>query len=77
MPVGQAREQRETPHTLAGVDPGREAARGWVTDARRYVLARRALDAIETAALLEPRMPTPPASAPTPAAAATTTPTSR
>lgn len=47
--------------------PGREAARQWVTDARRYVLARRALDAIETAALLEPRMPTPPASAPAPA----------
>lgn len=52
--------------------PGREAARQWVTDARRYVLARRALDAIETAALLEPRMPTPAAAAPpiTPTAAA-------
>lgn len=35
--------------------PGREAAREWALDARRYVLARRALDAIETAALLEPR----------------------
>lgn len=35
--------------------PGRAAAREWVIDARRYVLARRALDAIETAALLEPR----------------------
>lgn len=35
--------------------PGREHARIWVADARRYVLARRALDTIETAALLEPR----------------------
>ncbi len=35
--------------------PGREHAREWVQDARRYVGARRALDAIETAALLEPR----------------------
>lgn len=35
--------------------PGREHAREWMRDARRYVLARRALDAIETAALLEPR----------------------
>ena len=35
--------------------PGREHAREWISDARRYVLARRALDAIETAALLEPR----------------------
>lgn len=52
--------------------PGREAARQWVTDARRYVLARRALDAIETAALLEPRMPTPQASGSGPASAPTT-----
>lgn len=35
--------------------PGRNAAVAWVQDARRYVLARNALDAIETAALLEPR----------------------
>ena len=35
--------------------PGREHAREWVADARRYVLARRALDTVETAALLEPR----------------------
>ena len=35
--------------------PGREHAREWIIDARRYVAARRALDAIETAALLEPR----------------------
>ena len=37
--------------------PGHENAREWIADARRYVLARRALDTIETAALLEPRMP--------------------
>ena len=35
--------------------PGREHAREWIADARRYVMARRALDTIETAALLEPR----------------------
>ena len=39
--------------------PGRENARDWITKARRYVAARRALDAIETAALLEPNMPPP------------------
>jgi hypothetical protein len=37
--------------------PGRENAADWVAKARRYVGARRALDAIETAALLEPHMP--------------------
>ena len=37
--------------------PGREKAAGWVAKARRYVLARRALDTLETAALLEPRTP--------------------
>jgi hypothetical protein len=42
--------------------PGRDNAREWVADARRYVAARRALDAIETAALLEPRGPAPAAS---------------
>lgn len=36
--------------------PGRDNAQDWITKARRYVAARRALDAIETAALLEPRM---------------------
>jgi hypothetical protein len=51
--------------------PGRDAAREWVADARRYVLARRALDAIETAALLEPRMPPPQASGSGPALAPT------
>lgn len=45
--------------------PGRENARGWVEQARRYVIARRSLDAIETAALLEPRLGgTPPAAPP-------------
>ena len=37
--------------------PGREQAAGWIQKARRYVLARRALDTLETAALLEPRRP--------------------
>ena len=37
--------------------PGRENASAWITEARRYVAARRALDAIETAALLEPHAP--------------------
>jgi hypothetical protein len=35
--------------------PGRAYAGDWIAKARRYVLARRALDTIETAALLEPR----------------------
>ena len=39
--------------------PGRERASEWIAAARRYVAARRALDTIETAALLEPRMPQP------------------
>jgi hypothetical protein len=42
--------------------PGRGNAGEWVAAARRYVAARRALDAIETAALLEPRI-APPAAA--------------
>lgn len=37
--------------------PGHEKASEWIADARRYVLARRALDTLETAALLEPRTP--------------------
>lgn len=37
--------------------PGRENATPWINDARRYVSARRALDTLETAALLEPRNP--------------------
>ena len=39
--------------------PGRDKASDWIAAARRYVAARRALDTIETAALLEPRMPQP------------------
>ena len=35
--------------------PGRAAAREWIALARRYVRAERALDLIETAAVLEPR----------------------
>ena len=35
--------------------PGRQNAEEWIRRARQYVAARRALDAIETAALLEPR----------------------
>ena len=35
--------------------PGREAARNWMALAQRYVRAQRALDLIETAAILEPR----------------------
>jgi hypothetical protein len=35
--------------------PGHEYASAWIARARRYVIARRALDTIETAALLEPR----------------------
>lgn len=37
--------------------PGHENAREWIDAARRYVAARRALDTIETAALLDPRDP--------------------
>lgn len=35
--------------------PARQEASEWISAARQYVAARRALDAIETAALLEPR----------------------
>ena len=35
--------------------PGHEAAREWLALAQRYVRAQRALDLIETAAILEPR----------------------
>lgn len=50
--------------------PGAEHARGWASKARRYWIARRALDTIETAALLEPRaapMPAPAIAADRPA----------
>ncbi len=46
--------------------PGRDTAEDWIAKARRYVSARRALDEIETAALLEPH--TAPAAAPARAA---------
>ena len=45
--------------------PGIEHGRGWIEQAQRYVAARRALDTIEVASLLEPRMPA--EAAPTPA----------
>jgi hypothetical protein len=44
--------------------PGRDQAGDWVAKARRYVAARRALDTIETAALLESRSPAAAAVAP-------------
>jgi hypothetical protein len=50
--------------------PGRSQAAEWIARARRYVMARRALDAIETAALLDPQRPpvvtAPQAAAPAP-----------
>lgn len=57
--------------------PGREHGREWIVKARRYVTARRALDAIETAALVEPRLApaaAAPQTAPTQTAAPTPTP---
>lgn len=36
--------------------PGRAKAEPWIADARRYIEARRALDIIETAAIIEPRV---------------------
>ena len=44
--------------------PGRENGAEWIQAARRYVLARRALDLIETAALLDPQNPPQPVAAP-------------
>ena len=35
--------------------PGSDAAEDWISDVRRYAAAQRALDLIETAAVLEPR----------------------
>lgn len=37
--------------------PGHERADRWIANARRYVASRRALDRLESAALLEPRAP--------------------
>jgi hypothetical protein len=39
--------------------PGHERADKWIADARRYVASHRALDRLESAALLEPRAPIP------------------
>lgn len=39
--------------------PGHERADKWIADARRYVASHRALDRLESAALLEPRAPAP------------------
>ena len=52
--------------------PGRANAADWIEKARRYVGARRALDTIETSALMEPPppAPAPPAKAPPPPPAA-------
>lgn len=55
--------------------PGVEHGRGWIEQAQRYIAARKALDTIEVASLLEPRMPpgataNPAEPAPAPAAAA-------
>ncbi|MDB5670523.1 MAG: hypothetical protein JWO25_1482 [Alphaproteobacteria bacterium] len=54
--------------------PARNNAADWIAKARRYIIARQALDTIETAALLEPRAPqplhpSPPTPAPAPARA--------
>lgn len=35
--------------------PGRDKAEAWMTAARRYIQARRALDVLETAAIVEPQ----------------------
>ncbi|WP_114954581.1 hypothetical protein [Sphingosinicella terrae] len=51
--------------------PAHQHAADWIAKARRYVIARRALDTIETAALLEPRRAAPAAVAPLPAASPT------
>lgn len=50
--------------------PGAEVAKAWIMDARRYHEARRALDLIETAAILEPRESAPVPVIPPEAAAA-------
>jgi hypothetical protein len=48
--------------------PGRAKAQNWMAAARRYIQTRRALDVIETAAILTPRAPvTPPPLLPDPA----------
>jgi hypothetical protein len=44
--------------------PGREKARDWVVRARHYVAARQALDALETAALIDTPPPPRPQAVP-------------
>ena len=56
----RARMFLETGRTQAAIDevermPGHDAAREWLALAERYVRAERALDLLETAAILEPR----------------------
>ena len=56
----RARVFLETGRAQAAIDevqrmPGHDAAQGWLALAQRYVRAQRALDLIETAAILEPR----------------------
>jgi hypothetical protein len=62
-----ALEQGQVDNAAAEVArlPGRARAIDWLAQARRYVMARNALDRIETAALLKP--PATPAPIPTPA----------
>ncbi|HEX8512075.1 MAG TPA: hypothetical protein VF688_03110, partial [Allosphingosinicella sp.] len=55
--------------------PGHERANPWIANARRYVAAHRALDRLESAALLEPRAPMvqPAAPRPTPPSSSSST----
>jgi hypothetical protein len=61
--------------------PGQDHGADWVVKARRYAVAHQALDAIETAALLEPHAPPQPAqsqtSRPAPAQPGTAAPAAR
>jgi hypothetical protein len=56
----------QVPEALVEVTrlPGRANAASWIDKARRYVAARQALDAIETAALMGPAPAPAPAAAP-------------
>jgi hypothetical protein len=49
--------------------PARDNAADWIAKARRYILARQALDTIETAALVDPHAPQAPVRPPLPAPA--------
>jgi hypothetical protein len=64
--AGHALEQGQVEAAAAEVArlPGSARAAGWLALARRYSLARAALDRLETAALLKPRAAPPPAEAP-------------